>query len=182
MDAAVRTVLIEVTRLLADAEVPFQVGGSALLHALGLVDRVGDLDLVFRADDRRVLGRVLQRETGEAPAFDVTQEPGFVSTWRAKLAWRGVELDMTGEIALRYPDGFVARIPFTQGSTWDLGGVPVPLAPPADWLLVYRYHNPSRAALLEPFVPAERWRELLLAIGARHGFDGTVPVTGLEGS
>lgn len=181
MRDAVRIALVEVTRLLAGAAIPFQVGGSALLHALGLVEEVRDLDLVFRPEDRDRLGATLERATGAVPAFDVRQEPGFVSTWRASHALGGVELDMTGGIALGYPSGFVARIPFTQGTRWDLDGEAVPLAPVADWLLVYRYHNPRRAVLIEPLVGPAEWRSLLGAIGAPAGFDGTVPVTRTEG-
>lgn len=174
MDTAFAAALIGVTRLLDQAGIPFQVGGSALLYALGLVDRVGDLDLVFRSRDREGLSGVLERATGSPPVFDVDQEPGFTSSWRAKHRYLGTELDITGGIALRYPGGFVARIPFTEGTTWELGGVAVPLAPLSDWLLVYRYHNPQRGRLLEPCVPAEQWAALLAVIGAPEGFDGTL--------
>lgn len=177
MDASLRAALVEITRLFTDAGIPFQVGGSALLHSMGLVGRVGDLDLVFRPEDRDRLGRTLRRATGTPPVFDIRQEPGFVSSWRAGHRFGDVDLDMTGGIALGYPNGYVARLPFTPGSLWRLGEASVPLAPPADWLLVYRYHNPRRAALLEPHVPPAAWRALLAAIDAPEGFDGTVPVT-----
>jgi hypothetical protein len=173
VDAPTRNALVEVTRLLDHAGIPFQVGGSALLHALGLVDQVGDLDLVFRSRDREDLSTTLERATGAPPEFDVVQEPGFASAWRARHAYLGTDLDMTGGIALRYPGGFVARLPFTKGTTWDLDGVAVPLAPLSDWLLVYRYHNPQRGRVLEPLVPPEQWAALLAAIGAPAGFDGT---------
>ena len=82
---------------------------------------------------------------------------------------------MTAAIALRYRSGFVARIPFRTGTTWDLDGTSVPLAPLTDWLLVYRHHNPMRARLLEPFVPEAEWSAFLDLIGAPPGFDGLRP-------
>jgi hypothetical protein len=178
MDARVRSALVVVTELFQESGIDFQVGGSALLHALGLVERVGDLDLVFRSEDRTRLGDVLRQATGRSPAFDVRQEPGFVSTWRAAHRFRDVDLDMTGGIALEYPGGFVARLPHAEGSSWHIDGVTVPLAPLADWLLVYRHHKPGRAALLEPLVPAAEWDALLAAIEAPPGFDGSLPVAG----
>jgi hypothetical protein len=164
--------MVNLTVLLAGAGIEFQVGGSALLHALGLIDRVRDLDVVFRVGDRERIGRALEAATGEAPRFDVRQEPGFVSGWRGTHRFHGVELDMTAGIALEYPDGFVARLPFRPGRVWDLGGVAVPLAPLTEWLLVYRWHNPSRSELLAPLVPDADWRGLLEEIGAPEGFDG----------
>jgi hypothetical protein len=167
--------LKQLTTLLVDEGIPFQVGGSALLHALGLVERVGDLDVVFRSEDRDRVGAALRAATGVVPVFDVRQEPGFVSGWRAKHDFRGVELDMTASIALEYPDGFVARLPFREGPGWDFEGTPIPLAPLTDWLLVYRYHDPERARLLAPLVPDREWFEFLDLIDAPPGFDGHRP-------
>jgi hypothetical protein len=172
VDDTTRRALAALTRVLAGEDVPFQVGGSALLYALGLVDEVGDLDVVFRPEDRVRLGTALLSATGVPPVFDVGQEPGFVSGWRASHRFRGVDLDMTAAVALRYREGFVARLPFRDGSVWDVEGTPVPLAPLTDWLLVYRYHNPARAELLEPFVAVEEWVEFLDVLGAPTGFDG----------
>jgi len=175
VDDTTRGALTALTRLLGDARIPFQVGGSALLHALGLVDEVGDLDVVVRPDDRARLGAALRSATGASPVFDVHQEPGFVSGWRASHRFCGADLDVTAAVALRYRGGFVARIPFRTGTTWELDGVSVPLAPLTDWLLVYRHHKPTRARLLEPFVAKEEWVEFLDLIGAPPGFDGFRP-------
>ena len=65
---------------LAEHDVPFLLGGSALLYALGIDVAVRDLDLMLRAKDR---------ERFEAAAGDwlvsVTTEPGPVLT----SAWGG---------------------------------------------------------------------------------------------
>ena len=136
---------------LGGAEIPFLLGGSALLRALGLDVPVRDLDLMLRAGDRARF---------EAAAGDwlvgVTTEPGTVltSAWKATLDVDGVEVEGLGGL------GFAGgpELPFRSGGTWR----GVPLAAPEVWWAAYRAYKPERAALLEPLVPVDA-RERILA-------------------
>lgn len=171
VDAPVAAALASLSRALQQARIPWQLGGSGLLRALGLVDTVRDLDCVFPPAMQDRLQVVLIAGTGVVPRFDSQQEDGFVSGFRGRHPWQGVELDMTAGIALDYGDA-VAELPFTRGGWWEVDGVPVPLAPVEQWLLIYRFHNPLRARLLEPFVDPERWRAFLRSLDMPPGFTG----------
>ena len=159
-----RTVLGTLAADLEVADITFQVGGSALLHALGLVESVRDLDIVFPTDAADALGAYLTSATGVQPSFDSAQEPGFVSDWRCRHPFGAVELDLTGGVALQI-DGSKVPVPFTPGGTWFLEGIEVPLAPPEHWLLIYRQHRSARAKLLEPLVEPNRWDDLKSLLG-----------------
>ena len=139
---------------LAEHDVPFLLGGSALLYALGIDVPVRDLDLMLRAEDR---ARV------EAAAGDwlvsVSTEPGEVltSAWKATLDVDGVEVEGLG--GLRFVGG--PSLPFRSGGTWR----GVPLAAPEVWWAAYRAYKPERAALLEPFVSPAARAQILAEIG-----------------
>jgi hypothetical protein len=141
------------------AGVPFLLGGSALLAALGLEVTVGDLDLVARAEDRAAVEAAAGnwwRDTETAPT------PLFRSAWKATLEVDGVEVEVLGGLAWTASDGGpVVRMPFRAEGTWRCGAAAVPLAPAAHWLLLYERYKPERAAQLAAVVtPAERERAL----------------------
>jgi hypothetical protein len=148
---------------LQDDRIPFLLGGSGLLHALGLPVTVGDIDLVLRPEDRERL---------RASAGDwwrsLTTEPTALmrSDWKAGLEVDGVEVDAVGGLAWAAGER-VVRMPFRAEGTWRCGAADVPLAPAAHWLLLYERYRPERAAALASQVtPAERLaalRELALA-------------------
>ena len=139
---------------LREAGVPFLLGGSGLLHALGLDVEVRDIDLMLRAEDR---------ERFEAAARDwlvaVTTDPGPVltSAWKATLDVDGVEVEGLGGL------GFTGgpELPFRAGGAWR----GVPLAAPEVWWAAYRAYKPERAQLLEPLVPQEARERILAELG-----------------
>ena len=143
-----------VARRLDEHGVPFLLGGSGLLHALGLDVPVRDLDLMLRAEDRARF---------EAAAGDwlvsVTTEPGTVltSAWKATLDVDGVEVEGLGGL------GFAGgpELPFRAGGTWR----GVPLAAPEVWWAAYRAYKPERAALLEPLVSRDARERVLAELG-----------------
>jgi hypothetical protein len=146
----VAAALEAVARRLQQAGIPFLLGGSALLHALGARVDVGDLDLVLRAEDRERL-----RAASGAWWRAVTTEPTalFRSAWKATLEVDGVEVDALGGLAWADADR-VVRMPFRAEGTWRCGEVEVPLAPGADWLALYELYRPERAAELAAVMPA----------------------------
>src|SRR5829696_9390931 len=127
---------------LAEHRIPFLLGGSALLDALGLDVEVRDIDLMLRPEDR---------EAFEAACSDwlagVTTEPGSVltSAWKATLDVGGVEVEGLGGLGVA---GGPAA-PFRGAGSRRYGVADVPLCDPAVWLELYRAYKPEKAALLE---------------------------------
>jgi hypothetical protein len=141
---------------LREHDVPFLLGGSGLLFALGLEVPVRDIDLMLRAEDRARF---------EAAAGDwlvtVTTEPGPVltSAWKATLDVAGCEVEGLG--GLGFAGGPV--LPFRAGGSWR----GVPLAAPEIWWAAYRVYKPDRAAQLEPLVAPDARARILEEVGGR---------------
>jgi hypothetical protein len=147
--------LAAVVGRLEAAGVPLLLGGSALLHALGVDVPVRDLDLVARPEDRAAA----ESAAGEWWVETTTAAtPLFRSPWKARLDVDGVEVELLGGLAWTLADGGPAvAMPFRAEGTWRCDGVEVGLAPAAHWQLLYERYRPERAALLAEVVsPAAR--------------------------
>ena len=153
--AALRAVA---ARLAADG-VPFLLGGSGLLHALGLDVAVRDIDLVLRAEDR---GAVEALPWWAATTTEPTEL--MRSAWKATLDVDGVEVEALGGLAWWAGDR-VATMPFRAEGTGRCGDVDVPLAPAAHWLLLYERYRPARARELAPLVGDARRAAALAELG-----------------
>ena len=96
----------------------------------------------------------------------VDEEPHalYASGYRALLEVDGIEVDALGGMALRV-EGRVCPLPFAQEGSAALGGVEIPLAPLAQWWLVYRPYKPERAALVEPLLTAAQRAAALRLLG-----------------
>jgi hypothetical protein len=130
--------------------IPFLLGGSALLHALGARVDVGDLDLVLRPGDREPL----HAAAGDWwRSFTTEPTPLFRSDWKAALEVGGVPVDALGGLAWADGDRIV-RMPFRAEGTWRCGAAEVPLAPARHWLALYELYRPERAAQLAAVLPA----------------------------
>src|SRR5215218_3234030 len=127
MRAPLEAALEAVALRLTGAGVPFLLGGSALLDALGLDICVRDIDLMLRPEDRERFVRAC-------------------AEWL--LAVDGVEVEGLGGL------GVVGgpRTPFRSSGSRRYGAVDVPLCDPAVWLELYRVYKPDRARLLERLV------------------------------
>lgn len=145
MRPSVRRALRTVAARLSAHEVPFALGGSGLLWALGLASEVRDVDLMLEpADERRMLDATADwrvRHTREGTEL-------WASDWFSQLEVDGVAVDAIGGMAFRHTAG-VARLPLRAAGTIDVDGVSVPYADPALWWAVYRVYKPDRARLLE---------------------------------
>ena len=145
MRAPLEAALEAVAVRLAGHGVPFLLGGSALLDALGLDVEVRDVDLMLRPQDRAAF---------EAACggwlVGVTTEPGSVltSAWKATLDVDGVEVEGLGGLGIA---GGPAA-PFRAGGSRRYGRAEVPLCDPAVWLELYRVYKPEKARLLEAHV------------------------------
>jgi hypothetical protein len=147
LEAALEAVALR----LAEHDVPFLLGGSALLDALGLDVEVRDVDLMLRPEDRGAFEAAC-----EEWLRDVTTDPGPVltSAWKATLDVGGVEVEGLGGLGVT--GGPPA--PFRSAGSRRYGEAEVPLCDPAVWLELYRAYKPEKAAQLE--------RQLRLGRGA----------------
>jgi|SRR5829696_1779514 len=145
MRAPLEAALEVVAQRLHEAGVPFLLGGSALLDALGLEVEVGDVDLMLRPEDRE------RFEAACGPwlvAVTTEQGPVLTSAWKATLEIDGVEVDGLGGL------GFTGgpAVPFRAAGSRRYGAADVPLCDPAVWLELYRAYKPEKAALLEAWL------------------------------
>ncbi|HET8948898.1 MAG TPA: hypothetical protein VFN44_00260 [Solirubrobacteraceae bacterium] len=145
MRAPLEAALEAVALRLHAARVPFLLGGSALLDALGLDVEVRDVDLMLRASDREAF----EAACGEW-LVEVTTEPGLVltSAWKATLDVDGVEVEGLGGLGVA--GGSAA--PFAAAGSRRYGSADVPLCAPEVWLELYRSYKPEKAALLDALV------------------------------
>lgn len=141
--------------------IPFLLGGSGLLSALGLPVDVADLDLMLRAGDATAF-----RETAEKwiREFTTQQTDFWASDWFARLRVDATDVDAVGGLAFK-TGGHIARVPFRGAGAWRIGAVDVPLADPAVWWAIYSVYQPPKAALLEPVVPAGQRRAIRAELG-----------------
>ena len=149
MRAPLEAALEAVALRLHAAGVPFLLGGSALLDALGLDVEVRDVDLMLRPQDRAAF------ETACAEwLVGVTTAPGEVlsSEWKATLDVDGVEVEGLGGLGVRGG----RQAPFRSGGTRRYGTAEVPLCAAEVWLELYRVYKPDRAALLNRFIQPPR--------------------------
>lgn len=150
---------------LADAlqAIEWRLGGSGLLAALGLADRVGDLDVTVPADAIEDVRAALspwqvQVSVGGAP-------PPWCSEWIARARVEGAEVDVIGGFCVVTGAGSVT-VPQELGGHLDVDGTAIPLADPGVWWWVYRTYKPEKAELLAEVVPVERRAQLIRQLGA----------------
>jgi hypothetical protein len=145
-----------VAERLREHDVPFLLGGSGLLHALGIDVPVRDIDLMLRAEDR---GRFEAAAGGWLVTVTTDPGPVLTSVWKATLDVLGGEVEGLG--GLGFAGGPV--LPFRAGGEWR----GVPLAAPEIWWAAYRAYKPDRAALLEPLVPDAARQRILADLSLR---------------
>lgn len=143
-------------------DVPWLLGGSAMIAALGVDVEVGDLDITVPAD---MLGEVQAACADWEPRTSVGHAPPpWCSAWLVAGSIGDVEVEVIGDLCVLTPDG-PCPVPHDPGGHLDLDGVMVPLADPAVWWWVYRGYKPERAALLAAVVPAARRAEVERRLG-----------------
>ena len=142
---------------LHEQQIPFALGGSGMLHLLGLTDEVGDLDLQAPTAAHDAV-----REAAGRWWVDSHRETRRIwrSAWIAQLQVGREPVEVIGGLAL-IDDGGVRRIPLRATRDADVDGVPIPLADPALWWVVYRAYRPDKAGLLEQVVSATARRRAL---------------------
>lgn len=139
----------DLQRAFTDAGIETAVGGSAILLAHGVIDTVGDWDLMSDGEPDAVrevlcgLGLDLRRE---APSGV------FASAALYRVDGGDHQIDVICGFALR-AEGRIHRIPLRRAQVWR-GLV---LSEPGPWALAYRLMaRPERASLLEAIADTAR--------------------------
>lgn len=143
------------------ANIPFLVGGSALLAFLGADVEPGDVDLVVAADSRDAI---------EAAAGDwwqgtrvETGHPALRSAWLADLDVDGEPVEVVGGLTV-VANGVPWEVPMRSGGVAEVAGRTVRLAAVGHWVVLYSLYNPSRAVELLPFVTASEKKKTLMEL------------------
>jgi hypothetical protein len=118
------TPLLEVADRLRQASVEFALGGSGLLHALGLAERVGDWDVTTDAEPN-MIARIFESVPHEHFG------PSGVHA-DAKLQLHGGLVELIIGMAFHAPGG-ICRVPTMPRGEWR----GVPLASPEAWAVAY---------------------------------------------
>jgi hypothetical protein len=142
--------LLAVTQALTAAGIESALGGSGLLHSLGLIAEVRDWDLTTEASLEQV-----QRALAAFP-LDFPEHAGgrYATGYRIAICAGGVDIDLMGTFAVRTAAG-VCHLPTLTCGMWQ--GVPV--GSPEVWAVAYR--------LMERHPKADLLSEYLRARGAR---------------
>ncbi|MEE8331452.1 MAG: hypothetical protein V3R84_06740 [Acidimicrobiia bacterium] len=149
-------------------DIPFLVGGSAMLALLGADVEPGDLDLVVAADSRDAL---------EAAAGDwwqgahvETGHPALRSVWLAHLDVHGEQVEVIGGLALVSND-IHWQVPMRSGGEVEVAGRTVRLAAVGPWVVLYTLYNPSRVAELLPYLTASERQKTLMELEPGMGIE-----------
>lgn len=142
-------------------EIPFLVGGSALLALLGADVEPGDIDLVVAGASRDAL---------EAAAGDwwrgtrvETGHPVFRSAWLADLDLDGEPVEVVGGLAV-VANGVPWEVPLRSGGSVEVAGRRVRLAAVGHWVVLYTLYNPGRAVELLPFLTDSEKQKTLMEL------------------
>jgi hypothetical protein len=121
--------LQQVVRRLNAAGIEVALGGSGLLHSLGLIQVVHDWDLTTDAAPERVLAAVEGLTWEEVPYGSIP----FASAYRLEIALTGCQVDMMVRFAITTAEGVCALPTFPCGA-WQ----GVPTGSPEVWAVAYR--------------------------------------------
>lgn len=144
LSARVAGALDEVALRLED--LPFVLGGSAMMACRGIPVTVGDIDLLIAGSQRSaVAGRIPDA------TFTSSDHPDFCTSWRVEFEAATMPVEVIGDFCLYSGDHRLA-VP-AIGAGERVHGIE--LAAVAPWVVVYRVLNPAKAALLEPLTTAD---------------------------
>lgn len=124
--------LKNVSAKLTEKGIAHALGGSGLLYALGLTQKVGDWDLMTNASFE-ILEPVLANWTWKRLGIS----GHFASHYLVQIELESSVIEIIGGFAIRDASGEVHRIPSDVSGYWNN----IPLARPEAWLQAYRLMN-----------------------------------------
>lgn len=142
--------LVRMTDKLKESGISYALGGSGLLHALGLVEQVNDWDLLVECSKEKLLKVIEGYSWQEQSSGDGL----FASEYRIQVV--PISIDFIGYFALRSTKGIV-KLPIDKGhgegkrnregykGSWQ----GIPLSTPETWYVAYKMMGrESKAELL----------------------------------
>ncbi|MDR6551599.1 hypothetical protein [Paenibacillus qinlingensis] len=132
--------LTAVTQKLDQAGIRYSLGGSGLLLSLGLIDTVGDWDVMVEAPKVQVLhalqhNRIEEKISGDYP---------FATQYKLVVLSDTPEVEIISGLAIHTDKG-LCRLPSTPCATWN----GIQIGSPEVWYIAYALMNRTvKAALL----------------------------------
>jgi hypothetical protein len=156
--------LVRITDELKESGISYVLGGSGLLHALGLVEQVNDWDLLVECPKEKLLRVIHEYSWQEQSSGDGL----FASEYRIQVV--PLSIDFIGYFALRSTKGIV-KLPLEKGDgegkenrnghsgSWH----GIPLSAPETWYVAYTMMGrESKAELLYNYLKDTNRNEELI--------------------
>ncbi|MFC5448679.1 hypothetical protein [Paenibacillus aestuarii] len=131
MEPAIRH-LHAVTEALQQEGIPYSLGGSGLLHALGLTDTVHDWDVMTEAPKEQVLKALLHLDVQEKPCGDYP----FGTEYKLLVHSDHPQVEILGHFSI-YTEKGRCKLPNISSGLWN--GVQV--GSPEVWCVAYALMN-----------------------------------------
>jgi len=135
--------LAQASGALSGADVPHAVGGSVLLHALGIPVEPRDVDILTAPRWRAEVAAALDWERLPPPP----PSNFLASAWIDRFQAEGVVVEVMADMTVLTGEHRFT-VPVGGGRSFTVDGVDVPLGDPVAWLVVYRVIRPERAEAL----------------------------------
>lgn len=159
--------LVRITDELKEFGIPYALGGSGLLHALGLVEQVNDWDLLVECPKDKLL-KVIQ---GYSCQEQKSGDGLFASEYRIQVV--PLSIDFIGYFALRSTKGIV-RLPLEQEkwNTWH----GIPLSTPETWYVAYKMmgREPKAELVYNYLKHTDRNQEMIMAFVRNEMLDESI--------
>jgi hypothetical protein len=155
--------LVRITDELKESGISCALGGSGLLHALGLVEQVNDWDLLVECSKEKLL-RVIQGYSWQEQS---SGDGLFASEYRIQVV--PISIDFIGYFALRSTKGIV-RLPLEKGEAEGKGNRHtwhgIPLSAPETWYVAYKMmgREPKAELLYNCLKHTARNEELIMKL------------------
>ncbi|MEK4436140.1 MULTISPECIES: hypothetical protein [Paenibacillus] len=123
-------VLLPLIKRLEENNIPYALGGSGLLHYLGLIDFVNDWDIVVECPKHLLFSIINEYDFTEQESGDYP----FASQYRISI--ESLKIDFIGYFAL-YSDDTIINLPVHSMGKWDI----INVSSPELWYVAYYLMN-----------------------------------------
>jgi hypothetical protein len=128
--------LLKIAKILNEAEVTWGVGASLMLHSLGIVEEVNDIDIMVAIKDKDKAVKVLEKIANHIPT---PQKDEYETRYFGTFEVDGTDLDVMSGFRIKHSDG-VYEFPMDEQSVVKnevIDGIRIPYTSLEDWLVAY---------------------------------------------
>lgn len=128
--------LLKIARVLNEAEVIWGVGASLMLHSLGLVEEVNDIDIMVDIKDKEKAVEALEKIANHIPTL---QKDEYETRYFGTFEVDGTDLDVMSGFRIKHSDG-VYEFPMDGQSVVKIDvidGHRIPYTSLEEWLVAY---------------------------------------------